>query len=179
MRGRREKMQAYHKNSRFIKMAVVSVSVVTLLLGSSLPAFAETTHQQATTPQVINSSVTVKMTKHTVVKPGIHPDITITGDGGVAKLNWMASYQGLNWAVEPSGLLPGFEFIGDIIMNYSNGVNLNIPVSGIGVLGTSDTVPVTIYHGTGFNATLVGVATDAIGDTATVNSGCSVYVYTP
>ncbi|SDX02040.1 hypothetical protein SAMN04489725_1315 [Alicyclobacillus hesperidum] len=114
------------------------------------------------------------------------PLTTVTGPGGVAKLNVLTSAKELAWSVTPYGMISSWDFQGTITIDVLDPQTRQyvyddtIYVSGSGVPGGSTGGNVSIANyptGLSYTATLNGTATDIIGDTDTVLPGCQVSWY--
>ena len=119
-------------------------------------------------------------------KSQLSPLTTISGEGGVARLNVLTIAKELAWNVQPYGMIGEWNFTGTISyqvldpFTHTYVPNGSVKVSTSGLPGGSNGGNVGIggfAKGLNYIATLNGKATDIIGDTDTVLPGCSVAWY--
>ncbi|GMA56031.1 hypothetical protein C7445_105103 [Alicyclobacillus sacchari] len=117
---------------------------------------------------------------------GTEPLTTVSGPGGVAKLNVLETAKELNWSVTPADMLTPWTFSGDITVYVLDPQTREyvyddtIPVSGSGEPGgsTGDNVSIAQFPtGLEYSAVLNGTATDIFGDTDVVLPGCQAKWY--
>lgn len=89
---------------------------------------------------------------------GINPLTTVTGPGGVAKLNAGSNGRSLYWMVKPKSPWPWY-FGGNVVINYYSGKHRTQAVSGAGAIGSSCSGVVTMNKNKGGYAKLNGQAT--------------------
>jgi hypothetical protein len=181
------------KSSHITKSALACIATVTL---SVSPVFAATHQSNHTTitssfishtapqnlPYPLQTEVGMGYSSHS----HISPLTTVTGPGGIARLNVLETYRELAWNVQPAGMLTNWTFDGTISYEvldpdtHEYVPDGSVVVSGIGVPGGSAGGNVGIGGfptGLSYTATLNGTATDALGDNDTVLPGCSVAWY--
>jgi len=101
---------------------------------------------------------------------------TVSGPGGVARLNHMSSGGYLAWSVTPNETWP-YVFEGAI--TYGGGAVGFFPVAGAGLGGGSASGLAPDWGKGSCTATLNGVAVSLDGDIYTVLPNCSVAYYKP